>query len=311
MALTIFLIAAFAVVFVLPLIAVVFVLPLIVEAIDDRPGDREATVFYNSAEGRAQHNARLRRAGLLERKTHMRNLETSYYSPRNPRPADSPVYFESERHAAAAGFRFVGYSDELVHTRDRHTGWYADEFCGSTYRGAVFQLATGRHGAMRFVGGYQESDNGGFVVDVRGRGVVYSETVADPWDRQNYRSCSTLRSFDSVAEAAGAADESARIAAERERDYQTAWQAGARWRELGEQITETRREILSALAERRQVEASEVPTLCDMLRRTIGDMLDSIAAARREREELTEIARWKPDAWCDGADLTAAEFARI
>ena len=125
---------------------------------------------------------------------------------------------------AADGLRFVGYADELA--RLDHTGWYLDDCCGDTVRGAVWQLP-GRHGAPLYVPGY-----------------------ADPWNDG-----AACLSFDDLTDdkttAALWADSIAERMAEAERDYQRAASAGFEFGELAEEIARRRREN-SRLAARTQ-----------------------------------------------------------
>lgn len=182
-----------------------------------------------------------------------------------------------------SGLRIVGEAHRLMHMR--HTGWYTtpDGWDGETLAGVVLALP-GRDGAARFLAGYRESGTGGICVDMA-RGII-----STPGDDDAAKH-----------EAARAADRFAEIHAERSRDYDEAWQAGARWRDLGDQIAQERRDLLAALAERRRVGAIEAPGLCALLRRKVADVLASIEKARAEREELREFERWQGDAWRDGA----------
>lgn len=55
-----------------------------------------------------------------------------------------------------SGLRFVAWADEILSLC--HTGYYCNEFCDSTYRGAVYQL-TGKGGNARYLAAYVESDS--------------------------------------------------------------------------------------------------------------------------------------------------------
>ena len=122
-------------------------------------------------------------------------------------------YFESIDSVPA---RFVGYCDKIAR-RINPTGWFADEYQGSNYRGVVFRLTRSRG----FVVGYQESDNDGIVVDL--------------W---------TIWDSDDDIGAAYAADNMAERAAEKAREYSESWRAGtdARYK-LDETINALREDI--------------------------------------------------------------------
>lgn len=115
-----------------------------------------------------------------------------------------------------AGLRFVGFADELA-PRIKHKGWYTDpEGFGEVYRGAVWQLPA-RNGECLYVAGFADPNNdGAALIDF------------EPF-------------YDEI-EAAYRADETARIHAGHEREYQEKWQAAQRVRDLLEDICDARRE---------------------------------------------------------------------
>lgn len=128
------------------------------------------------------------------------------------------------------GFRLVGMADKLA--RLSHNGWYADTFEDALIRGAVFQV-TGKSGQARVFPGYIRDDDYGAVI------------------------CMTPESVDSLERdqmglrgVAYAADRLAEIAAEDSREYDRAWQAGARYASNREEIDALRidmRETAQAL----------------------------------------------------------------
>ena len=97
------------------------------------------------------------------------------------------------------GLRDIGASHEIIR-RMGHTGWFSDACEQETIAGHVWQLPAHK-GETRYLAGYDEG-NGYAVVDV-------SETYADKED------------------AARAADECARIAAETNREYDEKWLAAS------------------------------------------------------------------------------------
>jgi len=183
------------------------------------------------------------------------------------------------------------------------TGYYCDPFQESICVAYVVQLR-GRNGKAYFAPAYQfeESDNGGMTVDLSR---IEESNPGD--DNENM----TAR-----REVARAADSMAEKAAEKERDYQTAWQAGAQWAALKEQEEEERAKALAILAERRAaraVDPAAFPSLCEAIRDRVESLLESIREKREEREKLAsgdspELIFWEGDktlqgAFCDGASL--------
>lgn len=101
------------------------------------------------------------------------------------------VYFEKGE------FSRFEYSDEVM--RLRHTGWLPNDH-GDIYRGVAIQLS-GSKGKPRYIAGYEESINGGFIVDLTS--VTDDQRSAASWG-------------DSMAERS----------AEKEREYHDAWSEG-------------------------------------------------------------------------------------
>lgn len=239
------------------------------------------------------------------------------------RKAGDSVFVES----LDSAFREKGYADELAQLN--HTGWYADSYSDSTYRGVVLQISASR-GRARFVPAYQESDSGGYVVDVSQ--VFEADPAAELQSARRQIGAAYWRPdmesesywLEAAAEQAAkdcarAADSMAESAAEDAREYDEAWQAGRQFEELGEDIATTRREILAILKERRAVSGVEAPTLCGVIRARVESMLNDIRANREKRAELRDSAKGgKPDAapdtyqarawtlwcaFCEGADM--------
>lgn len=123
------------------------------------------------------------------------------------------------------GLRFVGLAHDLA--RIDHTGWFLDStFQDETARGVVYALP-GRDGRARLVPG-----------------------IADPYQSDKYGRGPALISFDHfyIAESGGTAPEAFDVAhladqiaeryAEKERDYQDAFRAGAEWADLATAIAD-------------------------------------------------------------------------
>lgn len=218
------------------------------------------------------------------------------------------------------GLRHVGdvtpefrYWDSLWRRNDQ-IGWttepHGDYFRDGTglVWGVVYQLPA-RNGRSRYVPGFQFGGvDGGPTLDFSS---IHESADGGPDSK-------------AARDAARDADEQARIAAEREREYQSAWQAGAMWRDKGDQLDSIRSRLLVKLDSRRSAKADLqaaglVPSvtwdsLCDMVREHVRGQLESMAELRRERAELAAgdgseyLSFWPWDerlraAFCDGAGL--------
>lgn len=201
---------------------------------------------------------------------------------------------------AAMGLRFVGYVDEIV-SGIRHTGWYSDAFQDSKIRGCVYQLP-GRGGKARFVAAHDNEENG--AANAGGPAYVDFSTVytSDFCAEMRSALASIGKAYQTPAmlqpgywaEAAheSAKKETARAAdrfAEEELEYQTAWQAGSQWADLGNEIESSRDTIKALLAERRAAKAARLltyPTICATIRKVVSNALGDIADARNRRQRL-------------------------
>ena len=112
---------------------------------------------------------------------------------------------------------------------------------------------------------------------------------------------------DARKDAARAANELARLAAEQESAYQEAWQAGAAWADAGETIARNRAKVRDLLAERRAARETTppalFPNLCDLIRAKVADLLEQVADARKERADLADSIYGEShrSAFCEGA----------
>lgn len=129
-------------------------------------------------------------------------------------------------------------------------GWYTDN-AGDVFKdgtglcwGVVYQLPA-RDGKARFVAGYIF---GGCSDDLPAIdfGTIY-ESESGRGDYYN-----SVQDHDDARDAARAADSMAQRAAEAEREYQAAWQAGSQFAERAETIAAERKAALALLAERRR-----------------------------------------------------------
>lgn len=238
-------------------------------------------------EGAAAMLARAR-AEVAEGKPRRYTGAATHYA----RKASNEPFFVED--PASVGLRQVGFSDEVAKAYGsrsiQHQGWYSDAFQDETYRGAVFQLPA-RDGRERFLAAYAQGD--GWIIDPS---QVFSETTRT--DTQT-----DVCDLDSALEAARSADQMAEREAAKEREYQEAWQAGARWNELGDEIKAARRGALTILRERKRLAAADLPAsrdaVCDHVRR----LIEHIAEMRDERRKLTQDFKWRADAFNEGAGL--------
>ena len=190
-------------------------------------------------------------------------------------------FFVEKSALDSRGLRFVGFADEISHAngsrRIEHTGWFSDTNEDATYRGAVMQLP-GRKGQTRFVAAYQDS-NGGFVVDP-------SEVFIEPAFASD--GGDDPKTYGAALEAAKRADRNAEIDAEHARDYDEAWQAGARWSQLGDDAREARQGVLTILRERKRLAAIDAPASRSAVCAHVRRLLDQIREFRSERDKLTD-----------------------
>lgn len=210
-----------------------------------------------------------------------------------------------------AGLRHIGNVEAESHggriwsNRDS-CGWYSDNDQNETIYGVVYQLP-GRDGKARFVAGYASADDcdglptldfGSIYESDESSGANYSDDVA---------------SYDGARDAARTADSMAQHAAESEREYQSAWQAGSRFAELAETVTESRKSALVLLAERRRAatagKGASYLAICGAIRDKVESLLESISEARQERAKLKEgkhVNDWLPGFWSGDKRLQAA-----
>lgn len=193
----------------------------------------------------------------------------------------------------AVGLRWVGWADELANLR--HTGWFTDdEGMGETLRGCVYALPA-RNGKRVLIPAYREGGEhwGRWTDQNTGSAILFPGDITDDEDT-----------------AAHWADSNAEHAAEKEREYNEAWQAGSRYAALGDDLGTMRADLRSLLSEMREERGrdKERPSLCAALRSHIRTMLSDMDSARRERADLYEQfdTAWSKDlraAFRDGASL--------
>lgn len=169
-------------------------------------------------------------------------------------------------------FKHIGRTDEVGRehgTRDRSLlntrGFYTDDDCTGTLEGHVLKLPGQR----------------GFVPATRH--TEWDGVTVYPLDRS-----------DDPLEAAHAAYGYAERDADKERDYQRAWQAGSNAGYCNEEAIRLRREIIQTCADLRHTRhmgigaTDTVERLCEILRSAIRSKLADLYRARRERDQLKD-----------------------
>lgn len=136
----------------------------------------------------------------------------------------------------AGGLRFVGHACDLAGRAVNHEGWQCDSYGEQVAQGVVYQLPAKR-GRARFVAGMADP-----MERNEGAALLWLGDVFDggPEMRlmRTWRGTPPVESeYDSTDDAkesaAFAADEHARVYAEREREWNDAWQEGQLAREKG------------------------------------------------------------------------------
>lgn len=170
--------------------------------------------------------------------------------------------------------RLVGFADEIAPRRVDHKGWYADAHGSSVYRGVVYQMP-GRDGKARYVPGYADPDNEGCAL-LSFADVITGEPGGngDRWSENDY---------DARRDAAGRADGIAQSFAEDAKEYDTAWQAGRYWSDIGEDAKQLRTELRAVVRDAKAMTATLAPSLCDTLRTAIRGKLAELEQLRTKR----------------------------
>lgn len=263
---------------------------------------------------------------LMQARADIANGKTRYPAPIKPYRAaswqpDRPglAYIEKPENA---GLRFVGRVEAdcggrngIWDNRDS-SGWYTSPYGESDMlcHGVVYQLP-GRNGESRFVAGYAFSDDEGATLDLRR---IYAEPSA--WFEPVRKSATGYsmggywtwqdnpRETDAARDAAFAADSMAKHAAESEREYQTAWRAGAEWADETAALATVREKIRGILQERRQLRCTAgYPADCGAITARVRDLLADLQERRNRRDELAQ-GDWKHLIFWPGDKRLAAAF---
>lgn len=219
-----------------------------------------------------------------------------------PRDGESSVRWISN--PASFGLREVGTATAEPRDGPWHrprpnwqfTGWFTDPHGDHSDRdgtglcwGIVYQLPA-RGGRSCYVAGY-----------VMGGCSENTPTVdfGRIFEGEPGGSHGSGRDDDGAREALRAANDMAEKMAEREREYQSAWQAGAYWQSLAGEIAAERKNALAILRERRAVKADPdaFPTLCATIRGRVQTAVAMIAGARAKQRRLARGDGTNSDDW--------------
>lgn len=222
----------------------------------------------------------------------------------NPRSSERLAYVESPE---KAGLRLVGRviadcggRNGIWDKRD-DSGWFTDPH-GDVFKdgtglcyGLVYQLP-GKDGKSRFVAGYQFGGvEGGPMIDF---GTVFEEPAAyyEPIRKEAHGTYGGYWNYqdnplemDAARTAARSADSMAKSAAEDEREYQTAWQAGSLYAQTKFEISEHKANIKKWLAERRKAKEANIfgyDSICGLIRSAVTGGLNEISEAREKMRQL-------------------------
>lgn len=211
----------------------------------------------------------------------------------------------------ADSFRFVGLSSDIAPDRDRTLGYYVDSFQSETARGVVYQMSPTREGFARFIPAIADPFNS--AEDGSGPAIMLLGDIITA-DSRDEDSADEARK-----DAARRAMDCARIYADAEREYQTAWAAGSAYLDASNDLATIRAEVRGILQERRQAMLNPALTdsgyfaLCDAIRKRVADLLDDMHERRRVMRELAEGEfqhlffypgdKRLQEAFCDGAGI--------
>ncbi len=213
----------------------------------------------------------------------------AYDAPSCGRLDDGMSYFSDP---AAFGLRLVGrvQSEPWRHgnrTWSENGGWFTDPY-GDVFKdgsglcyGLVYQLP-GKDGKARFVAGYEHGGvEGGPTIDLS-RIFESDPEEAGPFDTN---AADRLMAKDAACHA----DTMAKDAAEEERNYQTAYQAGSQYADKKGDAEVIRKHALALGRERRAAKGAEgFPTICETIRGAISNARDKIGKLRAEMRKLAQ-----------------------
>lgn len=165
------------------------------------------------------------------------------------------------------GMRDCGNASEI--TNARHTGWFTDDI-GSVAMGAVYRW--GRF----YVPAIRDPHNDGPIM------LLWHDRVSCA-DGQGDASAHNT----ALVETARAADAATEIYAEREREHDAAYQAGALWGQLKAENSEARKKALALIAEVK-TSGGYRPAVCTALKEKLADWLTEISVRKDKMAKLAD-----------------------
>lgn len=166
----------------------------------------------------------------------------------------------------------VMQSSAYVYRNDYPLGYYTDEDQGNTLIGFVSVLKTGKY--TLYIPGIRNSEYDGITLYLRDAEKVEKGADSDAHDRAKY-------------EAAKTADGIAEMQAEKEMEYNAAYENGRQFAEKGAEIKDIKKDFLAIRREYKQARhLGEFPALCSALREKLISMLRDIRKLKKERQEL-------------------------
>lgn len=207
-----------------------------------------------------------------------------HYAPSGPWPAAGG---ENRKRCvvenAGDDFRLVGYVVPESSAWDKkpgQCGWYTDDdpCLDRLTQGVVYQLPA-RKGTVRFVAGYvHHGCDGGPVLNLTD---IYEDTACRDIFYLNEQE------LDAARTAAGVADSMAQHAAESERKYNRAWQAGSSWSQYLDELKSAGDEASCSAVALRQTCPTQTRCI-ELLRADIRRNRSDIDTARKRMRTLQE-----------------------
>ena len=179
------------------------------------------------------------------------------------------------------GARWVKDADQVA-TRQKHNGWYTDDFQDATLIGVVLCFTRGGSAGIRIAGC---GDDNFDETKPKGRVIYMAGTRHSDWDGVTL----DLDTTDDPITAARWANQMAEREAESCREEDEKYQAEQKAEELMEQIKSIRTRCLKLLRDMRPIRKGchGIPeSICETLRNSVQGYVEEIATLRGELEEL-------------------------
>lgn len=163
-------------------------------------------------------------------------------------------------------------SNPYVYRNDYPAGYYTDQWCDNTLIGFVSVLKTRKYNL--YIPGIRHSEYDCITLYLNDAEKVEKCADTDANDRAKYKAA---RTADGIAE----------TQAEKEREYNEAYENGRMFAEKGAEIKDIKKDFLAIRREYKKARhLGEFPSLCSALREKLLSMLRDIRKLKKEREEL-------------------------